>query len=211
MITDSLGLPRKSGDELVPFENTWVNLLKKNYDVHHVSIGGATIYQLYEQIKYNELFQPDLVIVQSGIVDCAPRAFKMAEKQLLASIPIIKNIFNKVAERYGKKIRNARNVTYTKPELFKLYINKIQNDFKNKPVLFVGIVPASAEYEKAVQGITKNIELFNSILKKEAGDNFIDTSVFINDHVLSDFHHLSSSGNQLLFDKISQKIPSKTV
>ncbi len=49
VITDSLGLPRKDPEECL-FENTWPFLLKKNgFIIHQVSIGGATIDQLYRQ------------------------------------------------------------------------------------------------------------------------------------------------------------------
>ena len=207
VITDSLGLPRKSDDDLVPFEETWVNKLKEKATVHQISIGGATIYQLYEQIKYNELFNPDLVLVQSGIVDCAPRAFKMAERQLLQSIPLVRNVFSKVSEKYGKKIRNMRNISYTKPDLFKLYVQKIINDFKDKPVYFIGIVPAPLAYERKMKGITKNIEAYNSILKNASGDKFIETNDLSESGLLSDYHHLSVQGNQLLFEKIVKLLP----
>ncbi|MES2131541.1 MAG: SGNH/GDSL hydrolase family protein [Bacteroidota bacterium] len=206
IISDSLGLPRESGEDLVPFESTWVNLLKKNYDTHQVSMGGATIYQLYEQIKYNALFNPDIVIVQCGIVDCAPRAFKIGERQLLESMPLIKIVFKKISEKYGRNIRNSRNVNYTKPGIFKYYINKIKDSFKDVPVYFIGIVPAVDGYEKRMKNITKNIALYNNILKTEANDKFIDTDSIKNDGLLSDFHHLNVKGNKMLYEKIMQQL-----
>lgn len=206
VITDSLGLPRRSGDELVPFESTWVNKLRKNVEVHQVSIGGATIYQLFEQIKYNELYEPDVVVVQSGIVDCAPRAFKMSERQLFLSIPLVSRVFTMVASRYGKNIRNLRNITYTKLDLYKTYVNKINASFNGKPVYFVGIVPAPAQYETNMKGISKNISNYNGVLKQIAGERFIDLSELTNVGLLSDHHHLNTYGNERLYLRVLEML-----
>ncbi len=66
VITDSLGLPRKDPEECL-YENTWPILLKKNgFIIHQVSIGGATIDQLYRQVAYHKLFNPDIVIIQDS-------------------------------------------------------------------------------------------------------------------------------------------------
>src|SRR5688500_17972440 len=83
IITDSLGLPR-AVPEVCSYEQTWPFLLNNaGYQIHQVSIGGATVSELYRQLEYHYLFLPDLVIVQSGIVDCAPRALGKFESLLL--------------------------------------------------------------------------------------------------------------------------------
>ena len=74
LITDSLGLPRLF-PEKTEYEDTYPNLLKKHFIIMQYSKGGGTIIELYEQTGYFKAFEPDVIILQSGIVDCAPRPY----------------------------------------------------------------------------------------------------------------------------------------
>ena len=73
LLSDSIALPRVR-PEKVTFEETYPNLLRqKGFKIHQVSIGGATSTTLLSQLHYHIHFSPDIVILQVGIVDCAPR------------------------------------------------------------------------------------------------------------------------------------------
>lgn len=80
VITDSLGLPRDYPERCI-YSDTWPALLKKDgHIIHQISIGGATVSELADQLlSYHLSFCPDVVLFQSGIVDCAPRAFTRNE------------------------------------------------------------------------------------------------------------------------------------
>ncbi len=67
IITDSLGLPRPK-PEIVEYNDTWVKKISIYYDVWQYSSGGATISDLYSQIEYHKMFNPDIVLIQSGIL-----------------------------------------------------------------------------------------------------------------------------------------------
>lgn len=200
VLTDSLGLPRCNNGESVSYEKTWINLLKSDFNIHQVSIGGATILDIVNQMDYHLLYYPDAVIVQAGIVDCAPRAFTKQERIFLSSIPIINKIFNKISAKFGKQIRNIRQKSFTTPREFKSAVIKLKNFYAPLPVYFLGIVPAVKEYEQKVKGIKKKIELYNSILKTNG--NYISLEDFSIEHIMSDFHHLNENGNKYLSQKI---------
>ena len=93
VFSDSLGLPRNT-PQAVNWEETWVQLLSKIYCVEYCAIGGAKVSDLSRQISYYKIFNPDIVIVQSGIVDCAPRALTEFEKQIIERFAILKSFFH---------------------------------------------------------------------------------------------------------------------
>lgn len=204
IITDSLGLPRSSNGQLVSYEKTWVTLLRENYQVHQVSIGGATISELLTQVDYHYLFYPDIVIVQAGIVDCAPRAFTKNERIVLNSIWGIRRLFMKISKKYGKQIRNFRQKCYTPPDQFEAVIKQINNIFSTVPVYFLGIIPALESYETAVKGVKNKIDLYNSIIKSNA--NYISLENISEEHIMPDFHHLSEKGNEYVYQLILKQI-----
>ena len=79
IITDSVGMPR---DEL-KYEDTWIYMLKntfKNHDFIDKSARGSTTARLVTEggsgIDTLETYNPDIVILQLGITECAPRLFK---------------------------------------------------------------------------------------------------------------------------------------
>ncbi|HUS00530.1 MAG TPA: SGNH/GDSL hydrolase family protein [Chitinophagaceae bacterium] len=204
VLTDSLGLSRNSNGNLVRYEKTWVNLLKADFIIHQVSIGGATITDIVNQMDYHSQFQPDIVIVQSGIVDCAPRAFTKTERMIFSAVPLVNKLFNKISANYGRQIRNFRQKTYTPPRIFEGSINKIRDFFFPVPVYFLGIVPAMEDYEKQVKGIKNKIDLYNNIIKKSA--NYISLEEITIDRLMPDWHHLNESGNEYVYRKILQEI-----
>jgi len=206
LLTDSLALSRISDGHKVRYERTWANLLKNDFDVHQVSIGGATITEIAEQMDYHSLFEPDIVIIQAGIVDCAPRAFTKAERQIFSSIPLINRVFNKISAKYGKRIRNLRQKSYTPVSKFEMMVKKIKDFFSPRPVYFLGIVPAMPGYELQVKGIKKRIDLYNNVIKQNA--NYISLEKIGPEHILPDFHHLNELGNEFVYKKILQHLNS---
>ena len=82
-ITDSLAFPRRE-PEAVMYEDTYIALLKTEFpqcDFIHHGRGGATIVELFKHsIYYHETLRPDLVFMQSGVVDCAPRALTVMQR-----------------------------------------------------------------------------------------------------------------------------------
>ena len=86
LITDSLGHARP-GPEVTYWEDTYAYMLSNDYRIYQYSVGGARIQELAGAARsYLIQFRPDIVIIQSGIVDCAPRAYKWIEERIFEKI-----------------------------------------------------------------------------------------------------------------------------
>lgn len=204
IIGDSLCLPR-SKPEVVEFIETWPYLLNYNnkFEVMQLSIGGGTIKTLYEQSFYYLGFQPDFVVIQSGIVDCAPRALSWLEKEVINSSRALSLIFSRFMPT--NLMRKYRNLTYTNACEYRRLIKEFSNQFPNAKVIFIGIVPASIEYEVSLPNISKNIKCYNEIIENEINikkDTFLNVNEIPSKGIMSDYHHLNSIGHKWLSDKI---------
>ncbi len=198
LITDSLSLPRRYEGGTVLWEDIYFNKLRKQFpgaEFILMAMGGATIEQLYLSLNYYKETNPDVVILQSGIVDCAPRALGQLEQQIVIKLRIFR-----LVHPFTKFLRKHRNLTYTKPKQFEATLLKIKNSFPGKPFISIGILPGCEAYDKKVPGISKKIELYNSILSKHS--LYIDNSNFSRDGIIGDHHHMNEKGHQQIFDKL---------
>jgi hypothetical protein len=206
VITDSLGLPR-SNPELVAYNETWVNKLSKIYKVHQLSLGGGTIIDLFSQIEYVKMFEPEYVIMQSGIVDCAPRALTKFESELFNKFRLTRKFLKfYLTKNKIEQLRKKRNKTYTSIQDFEKYLNLFIKEFGDK-LFLIGIVPGSESYEKSVPGVIKNIEKYNNVIRDKLSSNFISLEDFSQEDIMSDYIHLSKTGHQHLFNKIVKLLP----
>ena len=201
ILSDSLALPRTK-PELCSYEDTYPVLLKERFEVHQVSIGAATSEILLKQVHYHLSFNPDIVIIQVGIVDCAPRF--MTRKEIDASYAfgslgkLLRWSLNK------KWVRNLRKVTYTSKTNFKIHLKSIRSKI-NSPILAIEIAPAPDVYEKILPGIRKNILDYNNILR-ETFDLTINTNEILNYGLMSDHHHINKKGHLLILSELKKAI-----
>ncbi|MDX6190125.1 SGNH/GDSL hydrolase family protein [Flavobacterium sp. Fl-318] len=201
-MTDSLSLPRKYDTGEVDYEQTYIPMLRKRFPdilIVDVAMGGAKITDLLVQCFYYKQFKPDLVFMQCGIVDCAPRSFSLLEKVLIEKFRLRK--FSRIFE---KKFRKFRNCTYTNKTVFLDSLLKIRMSFENVPFFSVGILQVCEQYEILVPGIKKNVREYNHILKENT--NYINNDDFPLDGIISDFHHLNELGHKLIFEKLENVI-----
>lgn len=204
ILTDSLAFPR-SEPEFVPYEQTWVALLKRNFpqiDFVHCGRGGATIVDLFKHSAYyHGTIQPSLVLVQSGIVDCAPRALTVLEQQVLQRLPIIGPLFLSLVRRNAARLRRWRGMSYTSLESYEAWIQAFERLFTH--VYWIGILPAAAEYESRVQGIGAAIDRYNAVLRRR---NYISTDDFTSSDIMSDHHHLNAAGHLRLTVRLAETV-----
>lgn len=203
-LTDSLSLPRNA-PEIVTYEETYVYLLKQafpNIEFIQFAYGGATINELKNQADYIIGINPSIVILQTGIVDCAPRTLTKFELDFIHRIPFISSFMLKIIRKNASFIRNIRKITYTKESVFKNNLIDIQRKFNTSKVYAISIIPACAEYEKKVPGVSKKILSYNSILNSVLSGSVIDTSDIDEKGVMSDFFHLNKLGHQIIFNKL---------
>ncbi len=209
ILTDSLAFPR-SEPEFVPYEKTWITLLKRKFpeiDFVHCGRGGASIADLFKHSTYfHGTVQPALVLVQSGVVDCAPRALTVVEQQVLKRLPLIGPLILALVKRYAALLRRWRKMSYTPLVDYEAWVETYERLFSN--VYWIEILPASLEYEMHLQGISAAIHRYNEVLRRR---KCIPTSDFTSKDIMSDYHHLNIYGHQRLAVRLISTIQCEVV
>lgn len=206
IFSDSLALPRISPQKTM-FEETYPFYLRKNFEIFQFSKGGGLIHDLVEQANYYSLYNPDIVILHCGIVDCACRAFSHNEELFFAS-----NVFGRILRKLisvtitTKRLRNLRKKSWTPLDEFSLNCKRFKDIFHNVPIYALSILPVSDEYEKKVPGIRMKVAQYNLLLKQLFEDYFIDLSSIPSDGIMKDGHHLTHKGQLYVYNKIMEKI-----
>lgn len=201
-LTDSLSLPRKHVDGVVEWDEVYISLLRQEFpeiDFIHVAYGGATIGDLFSQLNYYSLIRPDLIILHCGIVDCAPRAFGRLELEIIKKFRLFR-LFNP----FTKFFRIYRGITYTPLRQFEKTLINLKQRFPDSPFWSIGILPGCKEYEEKVPGISRNIEEYNAILKRET--YFISNDDFPRSGIINDYHHLNALGHRYIFNKLCREL-----
>jgi hypothetical protein len=204
IIGDSLSLPRKK-PEITTLDQTWPYLLKSNaqFEIIQISIGGGTLQNLYEQSFYYVETEPDIVIIQSGIVDCAPHALGRLEREIIGNFRVLNFLFHHFFPT--NFMRKYRKITFTRKKDFMKLAKELINRFTKSKIIWIGIVPACSGYEKKVPGISNNIEIFNKIITAEIETGhglFLSTDNIPSDGIMSDYHHLTTIGHKWLYERI---------
>ncbi|MGK7390767.1 MAG: SGNH/GDSL hydrolase family protein [Candidatus Cyclobacteriaceae bacterium M2_1C_046] len=202
ILTDSVALPRKFNNEQVNWEETYIYKLQKNlpqYEVVSLSIGGASIVDILSQIKYYEILKAEIVILQCGIVDAAPRAFGKIEMALLKKLKLMR--FSKPLVNF---LRRYRQHHYVSPTLFTKSLKIIKTRLNTAKFYAIGILPISKAYDKKAPGIKKSVEIYNNILKNES--QYIDMEAIPENGILDDHHHINSVGQNFIYEKIREVI-----
>jgi len=198
-VTDSLAFPRKYRTCTVTWEETYIRLLAKAHpsdEFIHAGIGGATINELLLQLDYYVHAYPDVVVLHCGIVDCAPRALRKWELQVVGRLglyPVIKSV--------STPLRRLRKVNYTSPALFEKALVAIREKFAGRPVAAIGILPSRPGHEAIVPGVGERIDAYNALL--EAHTTFIDTSDLPESGTVDDFVHLNADGHRVIYEKVN--------
>lgn len=209
VISDSLALPRSKPEETL-YEETYPYLLRRDFEVLQISFGGGTIKEIVHQAHYYVSFNPDIVVLQSGIVDCAFRAFPVSiDKGSIYSKTI--NLYKRIVAHIisPRSLRRYLRIRYTKPTDFLTSLNELTEMFDGSVVIGVGIVPASKEYETIIPGIADSISEYNSMIESVVGtNNFISLYDMSKEGIMSDFHHINSIGHKYIYNRILEVIKS---
>ena len=203
IITDSLGLPRKT-PEVVGYNETWVYYLNSETTTHQLSLGGGLLRDFIKQLEYLKMFKPDKVIIQLGIVDCVPRALTERENHFVNKFWILKKIAIVYLKYKKKKLRGKRGICYTNEKDFAKGLSLIKKSFKN--VFCLSIVKPCLVYEEKIPGVRHNVDLYNDILKKTFSENYIDVNDMDGTCIMSDHHHLNTKGHDYVFNKIKDRV-----
>jgi lysophospholipase L1-like esterase len=205
VITDSLGLPRNE-PEFVALEHTWPQLFREELPgvcVYQLSLGGATTDDVLPQLDFLNGQEPALVVVQAGIVDCAPRAFRKQEIALLLATRAGRALLNGIEARTFGFLRRLRNISYLSPRRFEQNVQRIRSRF-SCPLVWVSIIGGPA-YDERVPGVTARIGEYNALIRRNLGEQFLDLDRWLSaGHIMADGHHLNEHGHRALISALME-------
>lgn len=220
IITDSSGLPRPfPRADKTNLEETYSYLLKKklgpSHSYYQLSLGGVPTHELVSHVTgYLSHWMPDFIVVQSGMNDCRPAPYSKITDFLIKNVPLIsrfrKFLYSPKTMNFMIKLKRARPTTSIRK--FKKSIKKLQLLFPESKILWMEIYTSnSGHYENARPGVLKNIEIYNSILRKNFKDSFIEINHGLNEvgGICKDHIHINSKGHRWIFERLIEEISDK--
>ena len=211
---DSLGLPR--ADRKVIDIQTWPHLVSETlsnskFQFFYQFSGGAHSGKLLAMRKDGYLtgYDPDIVVLQVGIVDCASRALREGTRNFISTIPLVRRVVRKIVNRFHGQLLSLRNISYVSRGKFKFNLSELKGEFPSSEFIVIPIAPACDEYCKLMPRIRKNITDYNKILEEVftislLGEVYSGNPV--EDLVLDDFHHLSKLGHRVVAKSVAVEV-----
>lgn len=229
LYADSLGLPRIGS--VLPVEryfyllqNYFYEQKKYRLDIIDRSKPGLTVkdlhYSCYQDSTYfGEL--TDLIIIQVGIVDCAPRPIPIGLRNFISTLPsfIKSRIINFIHNNRSKLLKYGfKFYTVNKEEFEQIYFKWLSDIIKTtKKIVVINISPTNAKIEAHSPGLEQSIFEYNLIIKNviskvnsqniymiDVERDIIRDKKFIDEYILEDGHHISALMHEKIFEKIIQ-------
>ncbi|GAB4284891.1 MAG: hypothetical protein Kow0068_10090 [Marinilabiliales bacterium] len=215
-IGDSLSLPGHGNK----YEDTWIYKLRQKFEsqgYHFITFfqraltSDVLIKQGGDGSDCLEIYEPDIVILQIGIVDCAPRLISPGSFNYYF-IKVIPSKLKPIYLNFLKKIkkRNAKRV-YVKPDKFKSNIHAYLqrcSDINIEQILIIGICTPDERMIKKNPEIIKNVKLYNKILQNEAANFSFANIIFpldpqrSSEMIYEDGYHPNPVGNNLVYNEL---------
>lgn len=205
-----MALPRPH----VHYEVTWPYYLKTKFINHDI------VSLCYRNLTTNfltngwlgdslEFYSPDVVIVQLGVVDCAPRFFisKGISRIIISKLPIFLRvkILNFIKRFYTRSTRYAEVSKVDFYNNIKQYIDRCQN-LKVKKIIFIAIGNVDNTVAIKSPKFRKSIQAYNSILyeTERLHENVCVVNPLVSDReeLFCDGYHPSSIGHQRIFESV---------
>ena len=214
-ISDSFGLPREG----VEYRNTWIAKIKATLpDVDFITLfrRQATTNILSEQNygEYLTFYNPDIVYIQLGICDCAPRYLKTNSicYRILRRLPDrITTIIWKIIKRRGRKLectdvskeqfeKNLLDYVSecTRHGVKKIIISKIGHPAKNMVMSNPQILESIVRFNKSIDKVKDS-----DIVKVEIIDPLSsgDASLYVYDG-----YHPNKNGHDLICFSLTEAL-----
>ncbi len=206
LLTDSLGCPRKE----IKVNNTWTDKIIKKWASHNVYFYTYCKHGLSAgdiSITYIKEIEPDVIIMQVGIVDACRRALSRGEYKIISKLPLIKTFVKRICNRFHYEITKIRNVRYYSLNKFMHTINKIIEE-TGAHVVFLQIAPPGKTLVRKVYNIQNDIEEYNNAVKENLMVQFLNPYIGnVDDYILeSDGHHLNLRGEEMVFCAVDKFI-----
>lgn len=206
ILSDSLTLPRSAPDSLL-LEETWsfqLRCLMEDYEFFQVTQGGATSTDLINlsHCWLHSRQSPSWLIIQAGIVDCAPRAFTDSDFFLQRFLARFTRFFPRAGKKVFEGLRRRRKISYVSSESFRENVRFFRGlaELHGCSLIWIPVL-GSSFYEDILSGVTQKISEANSILYDELNDCVLRVQLSDSDF-MSDGHHLKPAGHAVLLKEI---------
>lgn len=208
---DSLGMPREN----VSFQNSWYfKLAKDNTHKNYFFVNNfRRAFNTSELLSkdFLENYDPSIVILQVGIVDCAPRLYK--NKSILIKIinrlPLTSKAFWWVSKRVKKRSIDNADISL---ELFRKnminYLTRCE-ETKIKQCIIIKIQTPGSAMTKKNPDIIKAVKLYNNIFDDVSAQfNFVTIISPLdsgnNEDYLEDGYHVNEKGFQKVYNQLKK-------
>ncbi len=219
---DSLSLPRHSTG--IEYHDTYPERLREEIErcqaprvsVYNRSLGGATISDLYAQYLRDSAYfggkTEQWIIIQCGVVDCAPRPVSMPVRKLISRLPVpLKWLAIKLIHhsrpfllRFGCSFR-ATSLPHFE-SIFSAWLKHAAEHCSR--VFVVNIAPTVAEVEAHSPGFTSSIVEYNLAINRLVRNSSLIALIDVFQAISragdvaacidrSDGHHLTLAGHRL--------------
>jgi len=211
ILTESAGNPRSFPKaDKTSLEETYPYILRKSFPnavFWQLSYGNITSEDLINQATaYLEEWQPDIIIVHSGVNDCRPQAFTEAELAIIFKFsgPFFRFLKKHIYSPWLIKFRQKSRV---KKSVFKKTLLTLQLYFPKSKIYWLELA-VDHDYENIRPGVLKKINEFNKIIKSVFGDGFVKVNELIkkNRGFNKDKLHWNNKGHKLVAEKLLQNI-----
>lgn len=155
-------------------------------------------------------FDADIVVVQIGIVDCAPKALRENERKVVLRLPgPLRRLIHTFLRRNYARIVRWRDVTYVSEARFRENLEVFREHFRGCRFVVVPIAPPNRGYVIKNPLIERNIVNYNRRLEqvfpegfaREAFEGADPDVLFASDH-----HHLSIQGHAAVASAVIARV-----
>lgn len=215
ILTGSDGSPRSFPvSEVVQLEETHPYLIRDHFrdsTFWQLSFGGdITAMKLLSQpMAYLTHWNPDIIIVQAGMVDCRPEAFSEFQKEIINKLTW--KFFGRIKKYvYHPALIRRRQLYRVPPKSFRATIKKFKFTFANSKIFWLEIC-AGTRYEEARPGLHRRMAEYNKILEQVYGEDFIPVQkkmLEVDGFNTVDHVHWNKRGHQAVAEILIEKINS---
>lgn len=224
---DSLSLPRpgvvQNGQRhIMRLHDTLEPRLGMIVDVLDRGEGATTISALKGKITHDKHYFRDrgfLALLQSGIVDCAPRPVADSTREKIGKLPSF------IRKRIIKYLHNNRTKIVLKRFYVRTDLSTFQKEYEASLAILkkcyehtfcVNICPAPESFEKVSPGVTKQIENYNQVIQaaaSAAGAKLVDVNAMIRsggdiyDYIVrDDDHHITALTHEWIHANVLEQL-----
>lgn len=224
---DSLACPRQnivnSHERYIASIDSFLRSRSFDYiEIRDKATGGATITDLYNAYKLDNTYfalPGDILIIHSGIVDCAPRPIKDTLRDKISKLPAFlkKPVIAHIHKNRRKLILKGEKVVRTEKKVFQNTLETFLHDavVNYKKVFVINICPTNDDTNYRSPGFSESISEYNLVIAQTIEMvnsprlGLIDIHQFISKQnnidkyiVKEDGHHIYPSTHKIISELI---------